>query len=472
MIPIFKQEIDDNLAYKIANSNSIAFESVASQMSAESQKSVALTDCPDLFSGDLFYFDSVLASTGWNKNDDVFSSAEMWASRKTPVDKKINYMHDETNIVGHMVSSKICDQDGQALAEEMDINTLPNKIDIVVGGVLYTVWEKPQCQEQMNDILSRISSGDMFVSMECLFNNFDYALSKNSEQIVLARDEHTAFLTKYLRSYGGVGEYNGYKIGRILKNFVFSGKGLVNNPANPRSVILKDFAGTLASLNIIHSAENYSMTITQEQYDALAKKLELAEASAKTAAEKSYQQEIDALKSKVSTLENEKLSIATDLSVNKEVVQANEERAITLQAEIENLQKALDVASAKLLEFEREASKATRLAMFADVDIDAARAEELVTKFSAISDEQFTELVTAIKKCVAKKPVEDPEEKDKKAMCTTVEPTEIDALSTAQVVDDKASVKTVPHDDGTQVIRSKASEWLSGLMKSKVQGDK
>merc|ERR1712196_247324 len=82
--------------------------------------------------------------------------------------------------------------------------------------------------------------------MECLFAGFDYALSnEDGLKKVLARDEESSFLTKHLSSYGGSGEYQGYKIGRALKNIAFSGKGLVSKPANPRSVILKSVAFNL-----------------------------------------------------------------------------------------------------------------------------------------------------------------------------------------------------------------------------------
>jgi hypothetical protein len=46
-------------------------------------------------------------------------------------------------------------------------------------------------------------------------------------------------LTKHLRAYGGTGEYENYKVGRSLRGISFSGKGLVNKPANPRSIILQ-----------------------------------------------------------------------------------------------------------------------------------------------------------------------------------------------------------------------------------------
>ena len=45
---------------------------------------------------------------------------------------------------------------------------------------------------------------------------------------IVARNDESAFLTKHLRAYGGTGEYEGYKIGRSLRDISFSGKGLVS----------------------------------------------------------------------------------------------------------------------------------------------------------------------------------------------------------------------------------------------------
>ena len=77
--------------------------------------------------------------------------------------------------------------------------------------------------------------------MECIFNVFDYAVeSPNGEYHVVARGENTAFLTQHLRAYGGGGVYQDHKVGRLLRNITFSGKGFVANPANPDSFILND----------------------------------------------------------------------------------------------------------------------------------------------------------------------------------------------------------------------------------------
>jgi hypothetical protein len=45
-------------------------------------------------------------------------------------------------------------------------------------------------------------------------------------------------MTSHLKAYGGSGHYGGERVGRVLKNIIFSGKGLTKKPANPDSRIL------------------------------------------------------------------------------------------------------------------------------------------------------------------------------------------------------------------------------------------
>ena len=77
----------------------------------------------------------------------------------------------------------------------------------------------------MKKIIAEIEEGKWYVSMECLFAGFDYALiGEEGSAKVLARDEESAFLTKHLRAYGGTGEYQGYKVGRALEIYLFQVK--------------------------------------------------------------------------------------------------------------------------------------------------------------------------------------------------------------------------------------------------------
>ncbi len=190
---------------------------------------------------DLHYLSTVLVTTGWNLNDDVFDQVETYLARATPEDKPFNYEHDCADIIGHITASRLIDGELAPIALDIEMASLPAKFHIETGAVLYKVWSKPELQERMDTMLEEIAQGEWFVSMEALFHGFDYGVqSTDGIQRVVARNEQTAFLTKYLRAYGGTGQYEDYRIGRVLRSIVFSGKGLVRKPANPESVILDD----------------------------------------------------------------------------------------------------------------------------------------------------------------------------------------------------------------------------------------
>lgn len=188
---------------------------------------------------DLYPLVSVLVSVGWNKNDHVFDPTEVWKARATPEDKPTNYCHDAADIIGHTVRVWAVDRQGNQLPDDLPVDKLPPSFHLMTADVLYRQWEREGLQERMDRILAEIARGEWFVSMECLFADFDYALiSPQSEKTVLPRNEKTSFLTAQLRHFGGEGVFRGYRVGMLLKDLVFSGKGLVKHPANPESVIL------------------------------------------------------------------------------------------------------------------------------------------------------------------------------------------------------------------------------------------
>lgn len=424
MIPIFEYETQAGIADLVRSSCSIAYSAVAKPVETLESVLVRLPQHvidklsayaeanPSQF--DLFYLESILASVGWNQNDDVFDAAEVWAARHTPVDKQFNYMHDETDIIGHLTSSKIVDYDGKVIAAEAD---LPNQFDIVVGSVLYRKWSDPQLQERMNKIIAEIMDGKWCVSMECLFRNFDYALiTAEGEHKVLARDDETSFLTKHLRIYGGSGEFEGNRIGRLLRGFAFSGKGLVDNPANPRSKItnyndkseVSLFTGasvTVDELNLSNVQENQMSGITQEQYDALEAKYNALEA--KLAAEAA--KELDDAKATITELEKQVATLTSELEASKEVANAKDESLEASKAELEEVKVKLGEAQAKLEAQEQKAVKAARKSQLL-AKVDEEKADALVEKFANASEEMFEALVESLP---AKK-MEDDEYEDKK----------------------------------------------------------
>lgn len=202
---------------------------------------------------DLHYLETVLVTAGlapqddrlagWNLNDDVFLCEEVIAARRTPEDKPFNYEHDCADIIGHTTAVRLVAGDGQAWTESQP---LPAKLHVVTTDVLYKTWAKPELQRRMDTILAEIPERQWHVSMECLFSDFDYVLLSATGGVrVVARNQETAFLTRHLRCYGGQGDFQGERVGRALRQLIFSGKGLVRQPANPESVILADHGGDL-----------------------------------------------------------------------------------------------------------------------------------------------------------------------------------------------------------------------------------
>lgn len=190
---------------------------------------------------DLHYLKSVLTSTVWNLNDEVFDPYEVWMARHTPEDKQLNLSHNCAEIIGHITGSYAVDDEGEVIPDDSVIDDLPAKYHIIATAVIYKYWAIDALQERMDTILEEIEKGEWFVSMECLFHGFDYVMRDDKDEMtIVSRNEKTAFLSKHLRAYGGTGTYENKRVGRLPRNIVFSGKGLVKKPANPESVILAE----------------------------------------------------------------------------------------------------------------------------------------------------------------------------------------------------------------------------------------
>ena len=235
---IYPQETDDGLAGKITASTTISYASIVEPSEVE-QNQIKTKTLAAVDDADLYYVQSILVSSSWNRNDDVFDRAEVWAARKTPEDKPTNLEHDENTIIGHITSNWPIDSEGKAIADDIGIDELPEKFHIVTGSVIYKAFSSPELKERAQKLIAEIEDGTKYVSMECYFKGFDYGLTDkvSGEYKVLARNDSTAYLTKYLRAYGGHGEHDNYKIGRVLRSITFSGKGFVDKPANPDSII-------------------------------------------------------------------------------------------------------------------------------------------------------------------------------------------------------------------------------------------
>ena len=434
MIPIYKYEKKDNISDLIQSSASIAYVSPLKKIDVKDDRLAQLRQILEASASanpnqpDLYYIESVLASVGWNKNDDVFERYEMWKARSTPVDKQFNYMHNEKDIIGHLTSSKMVGVDGTIIDDDTPFDNLPDLFDIVVGSVLYKAWSDTELKKRMATIIEEIEDNKWCVSMECLFRDFDYAVQyvddeKKEVNKVLARNDETSFLTKHLRIYGGTGEYGGYRVGRLLRNFTFSGKGLVDNPANPRSHITSFNGGSETSVfsPVVTTAEELGISInseekimanevvyTKEQYDAL--KAELNQF--KTASEEATKKEIDTLKEQIGELNKTISTLTNELDASKEVSNAKEEKITSLEEELSGVRAKLEETEKSIKEAEAKAVHAARKAVLLK-RVDEEKAESLVQKFAGASQEMFDALVESLpEKSESKKKKDDDDDDD------------------------------------------------------------
>lgn len=322
---------------------------------ASKDQSKEMIDQPDLA-----YIRSILVSTGWNLNDDVFLPSETAKAKDTPVHKPINLEHDEERIIGHMVESRALNKDGT----EIDEKNIPEEFDLEVAGVLY----KALLPEVIDDVIEGAKDGKMYVSMECWFDNFDYAV-KNTEtgkEKVIARTEDTAFLTKHLRRYGGKGVYQGNQIGRLLRDIRFAGKGIVSNPANPESVI-KEVAKTAASQSEIEKpmegganemAKENENTLEQVQAELTVKVAEIGSLNeAKAEAEKKLADMQTNFDAQAKVLEDTKATVAK----LEETIKGFEATKTEADSKIADLTKRAEAAEAKLADIEKAAKAQARL---------------------------------------------------------------------------------------------------------------
>ena len=462
---IFKSEIKDGIAELVKSNASIAFCSEAIPYTPTEND---FTTCKAIAENqnqiDLYYIKSILASAGWNKNDDVFDAAEMWNARSTPEDKQFNYMHDEKDIIGHITTCYVTDGDGNRLPDDInDVAQLPAYFDITIGSVLYTSWSSNELKARMKDIIDDVEQGKTWhVSMECLFPAFDYALiSSTGDQKVIKREESSAFLTKHLRAYGGKGEYNGYKVGRLLRNISFSGVGLVKKPANPRSVILNKQHSTVFNES---KAEEITM---QDDLEVL--KAELAEAKEATDKMKDKMKE-EASKMKEETEKAKKAKSEVEATVADLQAQLSEAQE-ALAAEKSDKKKMFE----EMIKMKKEKQMSKRKAELSEAGLDESEVEETSAQFESLADEVFESVVAVLKKAkmTAKskeaptemKEDEKPTDKAKKKPAFAAEEVDVnEAEAEAEVLDTAVATENqIPMGESgeEESIRSFASEWFS-----------
>jgi septal ring factor EnvC (AmiA/AmiB activator) len=296
--------------------------------------------------------------------------------------------------------------------------------------------------------------------MECLFAGFDYSVKDTSGQTkVVARSEDSAFLTKHLRAYGGTGEYEGYQIGRLLRDISFSGKGLVSRPANPRSIILdssKAFSVNEEQTisNVSEGEVNMSENIEEKQLDTA------------PVVEEAVQVVAEEVK-----IENNTSELEAALAAKDTEIQAYASKVATLEETLANLEKELAGLNDQMKNMKKKEKDRDRKGQLVSAGFEEAEADEVLPLHDALDDSAFEAIVAVYKKkMVAKKETKKDMEEDKKDNSVDEEKEVSSKASESEVTEQLfEEVKTTEatlvaaSDEGEEIESTRASvaEWLT-----------
>lgn len=191
---------------------------------------------------DLQYFSAIFVSAGTNLNGAHFLPSELVKAEDTIVSKALDVEHREEDIIGHIYDRAFISDDNKKLdlvelsnKEDASLDSENNDMHVVIAGVIY--------KNRFPNLAKEVSSGEWKVSMECYFSNYDVKIGDmiltrpEAESMGLAHDDRLfGKLAKIIKKGK---EIAAGRLERVLRDIVFSGCGVVKNPANPPSVILE-----------------------------------------------------------------------------------------------------------------------------------------------------------------------------------------------------------------------------------------
>ena len=418
---------------------------------------------------DLFYHTAILVSTVCNKNDDIFTPQAVWNARYTPVDKPTNLEHDSSKIVGHITSSMAIDEELNPIAEDTLLKDIPSKFHVLVGAVIYKFFpDNEDCTARAEELLKSIEENKMFVSMEARFDDFDYMLYNEKEQKVYARNEETSFLSKYLRSYGGTGEYGEFKIARILKDISFIGKGYTEKPANKDSVIftendLFDFSkanfveklvfsknnGVVNNSEHIIDMEKETMSdFYQEQNKKLEDQIKVLTAKAEEMNDRLAKSNVEKLEKEIESLKIKASDTEKAFTAKSDEVSDKDSKLTELQAKLDEVTKSNDELiksntelNEKLNKVEAEQKVQARISNLIAGGLTKDEAELEVNTFASLNDEQFKLVSDRIIEAAKSKKME----KDT-TECEEKNDVKAEDLDSAKVTDEEVTSASVKED--------------------------
>lgn len=189
---------------------------------------------------DMLFFSGIFVSSGENLNKAYFKPSELVKAAHTIDNKPLDIEHEEDQIVGHIYSSKFIDKSG-AILDLQELGSMNESeledmyIDVMIAGIIY--------KSRFPKIAEEVVNGKWKLSMETYFQDYDIKVGdvimsrKEAESIGISIPQ--GILGKVIKILKHGKELAHGEAVRILKGLLFSGCGLVKNPANPKSIILE-----------------------------------------------------------------------------------------------------------------------------------------------------------------------------------------------------------------------------------------
>jgi hypothetical protein len=221
---------------------------VATKLAERGKFPVNIVSQPDVLA-----LQAVMLTTGrpGNLNDDVILNEEILPVVHTAALKPLNVEHSKLVIgcifdafaidkkTGQVVkSNEECEDDmtKEEYKTHIDelksrVDNLPENLDIITNQIIWSL----HFPEVAAAVKSGAIKGELFVSMELWFSDYDYLVGN---RVVRKTPETAAILDAKLRIKGGDGLMGLEKVKRVPRQVLVAGIAIVDKPANPQSFIL------------------------------------------------------------------------------------------------------------------------------------------------------------------------------------------------------------------------------------------
>ena len=210
---------------------------------------------------DLMFMSAILVSTGTNKNGAHFLGSELVKARKTIAQKPLNIEHQERAIIGHITEWLFMDQSGKILDDEalfksivatekskLSEDQIKANTESLDGtdmdiGIICAVYK-----DRFPEVAEDIELGRYKVSMECYYESFDVKvgdfvlprdMAKAADLSEMSKNNIDPSLIPQIRNVASGKSLGNIMVSRVLRDIHFCGVGVVENPANVRSLILE-----------------------------------------------------------------------------------------------------------------------------------------------------------------------------------------------------------------------------------------